>query len=90
MPTVGVPRLLRYHVGDQAEVEVQGNTLGAALRAVFDAHPGLARHVTDERGHFRAHVVLALNGQVLGRDLDLDRSVEPGDEIRLLQAVSGG
>lgn len=90
MPTVGVPRLLRYHLGDRAEVEVSGETLGGVLRALFDENPGLARHVTDERGRLRAHVVLALNGSILGRDVDLERSVEPTDEIRLLQAVSGG
>ena len=90
MATVGVPRLLRYHLGDRAEVEVAGTTLGEVLRELFAANPGLARHVTDERGRLRAHVVLALNGTILGRDLDLDRSVDPSDDIRLLQAVSGG
>ena len=90
MATVGVPRLLRYHLGDRAEVEVPGSTLGEVLHALFDANPGLARHVTDERGRLRAHVVLALNGTILGRDVDLDRNLEPDDDIRLLQAVSGG
>ena len=90
MPIVGVPRILRYHLDEQATAEVEGGTLGEVLGNLFSAYPLLARHVTDEQGDLRAHVVLALNGTVIGARPDPGRSVGPDDEIQILQAVSGG
>lgn len=90
MPSVGVPRLLRYHLDEQAAAQVEGDTLGDALDNLFGAYPLLARHVTDEKGNLRAHVVLALNGTVIGARPDPSRPVGPDDEIQILQAVSGG
>ena len=90
MPTVGVPRILRYHLDDQAAASVAGATLGEALANLFGAYPLLARHVTDEAGALRSHVVLALNGAVIGARPDPDTPVQPDDEIAILQAVSGG
>lgn len=90
MPLVGVPRLLRYHLGEQATAQVAGETLGETLDNLFFAYPLLARHVTDEQGRLRAHVVLALNGTVIGARPDPSRAVGPDDEIQILQAVSGG
>lgn len=90
MPSVGVPRLLRYHLGDQPSTEVSGRTLGEALEELFKGYPLLARHVTDEAGALRAHVVVALNGKVLGARPDLGTPVSDADEIAILQAVSGG
>lgn len=90
MPTVGVPRILRYHLDEQPTTRVAGDTLGEALGNLFSTYPLLARHVTDERGDLRAHVVLALNGTVIGARPDPSRPVGPDDEIQILQAVSGG
>jgi adenylyltransferase/sulfurtransferase len=90
MPSVGVPRLLRYHLDEQAATNVTGATLGGVLANLFEAHPLLARHVTDESGALRSHVVLALNGSIIGAGTDLDLPVEPDDQIEILQAVSGG
>ena len=90
MPRVGVPRILRYHLGDEPATQVAGGTLREALEDLFASYPLLARHVTDEGGSLRAHVVLALNGTVIGARPNLDTPVREDDEIAILQAVSGG
>lgn len=90
MPTVEVPRILRYQLGDQAAAMVEGGTLGEALANLYEAYPLLARHVTDGGGRLRSYIVLALNGEVIGGRPDLARPVAVDDRVVFLQAVSGG
>lgn len=90
MPTVGVPRILRYHLDGNAAAAVEGATLGEALDDLYRSYPMLARHVTDEAGRLRSHVVLALNGTVIGARPDPATPVGDDDQIAILQAVSGG
>jgi sulfur-carrier protein len=89
MPTVGVtvPRMLAELVGGSRSFEVEGETVEDALSGVVAAHPELEVHLFDETGEIRQHVSCFHNGAMVS---DRSVAVADGDELVILQAVSGG
>ena len=77
---------LRDLAGGAARVDVEGDTVGKALRALEHAHPPLVGWVLDEHGRVRPHVNVFLNGE---RQRE-DAPVAAGDVLHVLSAISGG
>ena len=89
MPTVSFTRALeRFLTAPTATVE--GDTVGAALAAVFASRPALRGYVLDDQGALRRHVAVYVNGRLVGDRVGLTDPVGPRDEIYVLQALSGG
>lgn len=88
MVTVTVPRLLADIIGGVRRVPVEAEDVGGALLAACEHHPALRVHLFDESGALRRHVTCLHNGDVV-RDT-LTRPLRAGDEVIVLQAVSGG
>jgi sulfur-carrier protein len=85
--TVTLPTMLAGLIGGARTVEVEGASVGGVLDDLFRAHPELRVHVLDERGEMRRHVRCFHGAAVVD---DLGRPVRSGDEVTILQAVSGG
>jgi molybdopterin converting factor small subunit len=85
--TVTLPTMLSGLIGGARTVDASGDTVGGVLEDLFRAHPALRVHVLDERGDLRPHVRCFHGDAVVG---DLARPVRAGDEVTILQAVSGG
>ena len=82
--------LLRDHCGAPAELQLSATSVRSALAELERSHAGLYRSVCDETGALRRHVNLFVNKKSV-RDLSgLDTPLRPGDELTLIQAVSGG
>ena len=92
MPTVSVrlPRLLLAQAGGVREHEVRADTVLGALEALCERHPALRTHLFERTAVPRPHVNYFHNGDVLRFRGTLDVPVEDGDEIDVVQAVSGG
>ncbi len=87
--TIDLPSLLAGVIGEQT-LTVEADTLGQALKRAYVQAPTLRGHLCDESGQFRPHVLCFLN-DVNSRWLaDLDRPLQDGDCITILQAISGG
>lgn len=69
------------------EHDVEGATVAAALRPVFEGNPRLRDYVLDEQGALRKHVILFVDGR---RTRELNDAISPDSEIHVLQALSGG
>ena len=83
---VRIPTALRPIAGGQTVVEAEGKT----VRDVVGGIEGIRQRVLDDQGQVRIHVNLFVNGAHI-RELDgLDTTVEDGDEVVILPAVSGG
>ena len=67
-------------------LEAEGATVGEALAAVFAAHGRLKGYILDDQARLRRHVSVYLND----RKADLGTAVAQGDEIYVMQALSGG
>jgi molybdopterin synthase sulfur carrier subunit len=87
--TVKIPAQLRAATGGEAEVEVDGNTVGDALDAVFDQHDGLRDRITQD-GDLRRFVNVYVSGEDIRFQDGLETSVTDGDEVTILPAVAGG
>ncbi|HEY0822615.1 MAG TPA: MoaD/ThiS family protein, partial [Ramlibacter sp.] len=70
--------------------QVQADTVRAALDAAFAAAPALKDYVLDEQGRVRKHVAVFVNADMLQRDRALDRGLERGDRVMVIQALTGG
>ena len=88
--TFELPSVLASVIGGVQRLQVEGETLRAALEHAFEQQPALRVHLFDESGELRRHVLCFLN-QSNSRWLDsLDEKLTKGDRITILQAVSGG
>ena len=67
-------------------MEVDGGTVRGVLEKIFAQKPLLRGYIVDEQGELRRHVVVFVND----RRVRLDDTVASGDEIYVLQALSGG
>jgi sulfur carrier protein ThiS len=89
MPTVSFTSALERFLAAPS-VEVDGATLGDALRAVFALRPALGGYLLDDQGALRRHVAVYVNGRPVSDRIRLSDPIGPRDEIWVLQALSGG
>lgn len=73
----------------QAE-EVEGATVREVVAALEQRYPGFALYVTDETGRLRRHVNVFVREEPICDRETLSDAVKPGDEVFILQALSGG
>jgi molybdopterin converting factor small subunit len=84
---VRIPTPLRSYTDQQAVVEAEGATVGDVLADLDRHHPGLRFRMVDEQGRLRPHMKVFVNDD-LARELD--SPVGAGDEVTIMQALSGG
>ena len=87
-PTVKVliaSPLLSYTGAD--EVEARGASLGALLEDLDRRYPGIRFRMVDEQDQLRKHMRFFVNGEIVK---DLAYPIKPGDEVGIVQALSGG
>jgi MoaD family protein len=86
---VKIPAQLRAVTGGEGELEVEGNTVGDALDAVFEKHEDLRDRIT-EGDDLRRFVNVYVEGDDIRFRDGLETEVSDGDEVTILPAVAGG
>jgi MoaD family protein len=87
--TIKIPTQLRAATDGEAELEVDGSTVGEALDAVFSQHEGLRERITQD-GDLRRFVNVYVSGEDIRFQDGLDTALTDGDEVTILPAVAGG
>ena len=87
---VTVPSMLQHCTGGNRHVTVEATTLPELLSAVQREFPLVTPHVWDEQGNRRKHVMIFLNEQSIDWLPSRDVQLKAGDELQIVQAVSGG
>jgi MoaD family protein len=87
--TIKIPAQLRAATGGEAELEVDGSTVGEALDAVFNEHDGLRERITEDGG-LRRFVNVYVSGEDIRFKDGLETALDDGDEVQILPAVAGG
>jgi molybdopterin converting factor small subunit len=77
--------LLSYTGADA--VEARGDTLGALLSDLEARYPGIRFRMVDEQDQLRRHMRFFVNGEIVK---GLDHPIKAGDEVGIVQALSGG
>jgi len=87
---VRIPSLVQLKVtGGQETIEVVADTPLESLRALESRFPKVGKWLYDERGNLRPQVWVFINGEKVNPE-DLNGTLEDGDEVAFLFAISGG
>jgi molybdopterin converting factor small subunit len=81
-----IPNPLRSYTG-ATYVEAAGATMADVLADLDRQFPGIRFRMIDEQDHMRPHIRFFVNGD---QTFDMKYTLEPGDEIQIVQALSGG
>lgn len=72
------------------QVDTAAGILRAALEDAFAINPLLRGYVLDDQGRLRANVTIFIDGRRCRDPARLDDPLQPGSQIYVLQALSGG
>ena len=84
---VRIPTPLRSYTDQKAEVDAAGDTVAEVLVDLDRQFPGFRFRMVDEHGRLRQHVRVWVNQDLVR---DLSTGVGAGDEVTIMQALSGG
>jgi molybdopterin synthase sulfur carrier subunit len=87
--TIKIPAQLRAVTDGEGELEVEGETVGEALDAVFEEHDDLRERITEDGG-LRRFVNVYVSGEDIRFRDGLETELSDGDEVTILPAVAGG
>ena len=83
---VSIPSPLRSYTKAD-EVEADGATVAELLHDLEERYPGIRFRMIDEQGRIRPHMRIFVNRE---RIPGIEQALDPGDEVQILQALSGG
>jgi molybdopterin converting factor small subunit len=89
MPHVSFTKNLERHLACPA-TDAAGNTVRSVLESVFEGNPRLRSYLLDDQGGLRQHVNIFINDDAVADRENLTDAVAAGDEIFVMQALSGG
>ena len=87
--TLVLPRILGDVLG-AGRMRVRAATLRQALEEACRREPALGFHLFEAPGRLREHVLCFVNGTSHREMRSLEAPIKDGDEISILQAISGG
>jgi molybdopterin converting factor small subunit len=82
-----IPSALRSYTDHGMWAQAEGVTLDALLADLDRRHPGIRFRMVDEQDRLRPHMRVFVNGLAIK---DLAHPIAPGDEVAVVQALSGG
>ena len=81
-----IPTSLRSYT-QVSRVEAVGTMLGAVLADLDRQFPGIRLRMVDKHGRLRPHTRVFVNGMAVH---DLALPLQPGCDVSIVQALSGG
>ncbi len=85
--TVHIPSPLRSYTAGKSEVTASGRTIAEVMFDLDRHYPGIRFRMIDEQDEVRPHMRVFVNKEQID---DLNVAVSEGDEVHILQALSGG
>jgi molybdopterin converting factor small subunit len=89
MTTLSFTPNLRRHVETPGAL-ADGATVRQVLERYFEANPVIRGYVLDDQGALRKHVAIFVNQELIRDRSGLSDPVRDGDDIFVVQALSGG
>ena len=82
-----IPTPLRSYTNEQSEVDATGTSLADLLADLDQRYPGIRFRMVDEQDAIRGHMRVFVNGEAVRA---MNTPLRPGDEVMIVQALSGG
>src|SRR3954467_3297629 len=89
MTTIKIPTPLRAYTDGNAEIKVDGETVGAALGDLVTKHPDLRQHIYNG-DELRNFVNVFIGEEDIRYRDGLETSIDPGDSLRIIPSIAGG
>jgi adenylyltransferase/sulfurtransferase len=90
MITIQIPAALRTFTERKREVEVEGTTVGDAVKVLADRFPDLKPHLYDNEDKLRSFINIFLGETNIRKLSGLETPIKDGDVIMLVPAIAGG
>lgn len=88
--TVRIPTPLRKLTNNQAEVQVNGDTIESILADMESNYPGIKERICDESGNIRRFINIYVNEEDIRFQDGTGTPVKDGDRISIIPAIAGG
>lgn len=90
--TIHIPGPLRVFSGGAQELRIPSTpaTLRDALHELWRQYPGIRDRLVNEEGQLREHINIFVGKENIRYTGDFATPLQPGAEISILPAVSGG
>lgn len=89
MSTIKIPTPLRAYTGGNAEIEVAGETVGAAIGDLVTKYPDLRQHLYNGN-ELRNFINIFLGEEDIRYRDGLDTPLEKGENLRIIPSIAGG
>ncbi len=83
---VYIPTPLRSYT-NASQVDANGTTIAEVFADLERRYPGLRFRVINEQDQLREHIKVFINQEIAP---NLNAAVAPGDQVRIITAISGG
>ncbi|HEY6395683.1 MAG TPA: MoaD/ThiS family protein [Candidatus Binataceae bacterium] len=87
MIRVSIPSPLHSYTKGRSEQLVEAANLAELTQRLDDSFPGIRFRIVDERDRIRRHIQFFVNGEMVR---ELSCVISPGDEVKIVCALSGG
>jgi len=88
--TVEIPHAISRYSDEETQVQIEGDTIGEVLAALWERHPKLKTRVLDREGNLHPYLLLLQNEEKLPRTGNEDRPVSEGDRLEIVALAEGG
>jgi molybdopterin converting factor small subunit len=89
MASIKIPTPLRVYTGNQAQVNVDGATVGQALNSLTDQFPELRPHLFNG-GELRNFVNVFVGDEDIRFLSGLDTDIDADSALRIIPSIAGG
>ena len=90
MATVIIPTPLRKFTQNQAQVQIQGETIGAGIQSLAEQFPALKAQILDGQGNLRSFVRVYLGEEDIKSLQGDETPLADGAEVSIIPAIAGG
>lgn len=89
MASIKIPTPLRAYTGNQAQIAVEGGTVGAALIHLVEQYPDLKPHIFQDE-QLRNFVNVFLGEENITFLQGMDTELDTNASLRIIPSIAGG
>ncbi len=90
MPVIRLPALMRSYTNGQTLIPAAGRTVRQVVEELFNQHPALRPHLSNEKGELRAFVNVFINQENIKVLNGLDTELKEDDQVLIMPSITGG
>jgi len=79
----------RQHTDGKKVITAQGDTVGRALADLVRQYPAMEKELFKKKGQLHGHIEIYLNAESAFPG-ELEKPVQPGDDIQIVTFLAGG